>query len=131
MWFFEVFLRIGAVTISSVVFEVRTGAGTMRNVSTDRCWLAVRTLCEAEQRHSVQPSDRAGPGRGGNGTLPDSASYDNLRNIAALALFVGIAGLGQTLCILTGGIDHRYHGSSWVRSSSLPSWGVVMRHDDR
>jgi ribose transport system permease protein len=36
---------------------------------------------------------------------PDFGSYDNLRNIAVLASFVGIAGLGQTLCILTGGID--------------------------
>jgi ribose transport system permease protein len=36
---------------------------------------------------------------------PDFGTYDNLRNIAVLASFVGVAGLGQTMCILTGGID--------------------------
>lgn len=41
------------------------------------------------------------------GTLhsPDFASRNHIRDIIIFSSFIGIAGLGQTLCILTGGID--------------------------
>src|SRR5579862_5590827 len=36
---------------------------------------------------------------------PDFASSNHIRSMLIYASFIGIVGLGQTLCILTGGID--------------------------
>lgn len=53
---------------------------------------------------------------------PDFATADNLRNIAVLASFVGVAGLGQTMCILTGGIDLSV---PWVLTGSAVLTAIV------
>ena len=53
---------------------------------------------------------------------PDFASINHIKEIMIFASFIGIAALGQTLCILTGGIDLSV---PWVMTGSAVLLSIV------
>lgn len=58
---------------------------------------------------------------------PDFAEWDNIRTLLLYGSFIGIIGFGQTLCILTGGIDLSV---PWTLTGAAVLSSVLLKGSD-